>query len=72
MEKWIGLALIVFPTIDISYRYSRGKSFRKLKEHQDIPFVRSILKQTRHFYEPQWWHRICIGVGIVLLIGAYI
>lgn len=72
MEKWIGLALIVFPSIDLMYRYSKGATFRKLKNNQDIAFVRRIIKQTRKFYEIQWWHKLSIGTGIIITIGLYI
>ena len=72
MEKWIGLALIVFPSIDLGHRYLRGKTFRELKKHKHRPIVWALLDQTRHFYEVQWWHRALIGLGVVLLIGAYI
>ena len=72
MEKWIGLSLIVFPAMDLMYRHSRGASFRKLKQNQDIAFVKRIVKQTSKFYEVQWWHRVSIGAGIVIVAGLYI
>jgi|TARA_R110001583_G_scaffold143923_1_gene295973 hypothetical protein len=71
--KIVALTMIIVPICSLIDRRVRGKTYRELKKnHQHAAFVREIIRQTKKYYETQWWHRVMPVAGTILLMSQYI
>jgi len=58
---------LLIPGYDLVERYRRSTDYRKIKKScgPDDWITRKTLRDLEKFYEPQWWHFVCIGYGLL-------
>jgi hypothetical protein len=65
----LAATFLIIPGYDLWERYRRSPDYRKLKREcgPDDWITKKTLRDLEKFYEPQWWHFICMGYGSLLI-----